>query len=1438
MKAKHYFLISLFLIILIMIPASFAANEDVTNEEFGLKSTLAANEDVTNEELGLKSNDINLIGLSYNEIEDKGISNNDLENDIADSKIEDTANENAILLDSKIEDTANENAISLDSKIEDTINENAISNDNKEKLDSPNDENAYALKGDIYTEYSNYINLSSDILIHDFKLNESNTIYLNSSYTGNTELGSQSNPFKTIDSAYDAFIENENFKNLFIANGIYTISSPIRINRNITIIGENSINTILRGNDDRIFIIAPPINSINERITVNLINLTFANGKSCYGGAIWISQSDVNIANCIFKNNSAIDYADENSICHASGGAIYNDKGLIKICNCLFEENRVSGGNESFAGAIYNDMGEMTILNSKFISNYINGSFANGGAIYDFSGVLVIYNTTISNNTVNSTGGGNSMGGGICTWASHNVFIINSSIEGNKLYGFYTFGSAISNNAFLLEIHNTTISNNDADGISYNSKISNNEANEINHNPTTSSNEANEINYNTPISGYETNGSIFNLNGNLNLENITFRDNSIHEIEEDLLICLEDQIIISKAFDDESLIDLPSSYDLRDYGWVSPVRDQGKSDSCWTFTTMAVLESYLLKNENISYDLSENNLKNLMSKYGPNGTDWDTHDGGNVYMALAYLLRWSGPVNESDDPFNETGGSSPTDINPIKHIQDVLFIPVRLNYLDLNQIKYAIMTYGALYTSIYADDLFQIRPDYCNNIIAVNNHAVTLVGWDDNYPASNFHSNPPGDGAFIIKNSWGENEGYDGYWYISYYDKSFASFGLETISAMAITNLEDAINYQDIYQYDTLGNTYESLGFNSNTAWMANQFTAVNDNPLAAFGLYTFGNSEYFVNITVNGISKHIQEGIIKGAGYHTINLEKEIELNEGDIFKIAVRLTTPDSNFPIAIESQRNGYSSKASANIGESFVSIDGENWIDLAEYKNTDKNGLQIVKFYQYSYGYLLKEANVCLKAYSSGLANLHFSADSNASSFRKGDIIEMNIKVSNSGGSAKNINISINIDDSLIIESISPAESIDSNGEWILDSLNKGETAMLKIVFRASEGKETLPISFNCTCDGGELFYHANEKDFIINYEGKSRFLDIGNISTLSKSEEDFPITLVDFNSNPVINRHIIVSLIKKDGLDLAEGDLNFEPLSLLTNNSGIANFILNLTEGNYTFLALFEGDENYTSSNASFNISVSKRNKPNIDLTDNSDRDCLEVILTDANGMALANKTLNFSLSLNGEEISSATAITDRKGKAKYMGLDKLEKGAYVMNVFFSDDYYNEAKLHIDINIKNSPSEEGDNDKSGQGETDSASNGNSDSGNSGNNMNNMNNMNNWNGGNKAQNTAGKSSAKKASKLYIGKKTFKLNQKVKKLSATLKSGKKAIKGKKIIFIVNGKKYIGKTNKKGIATVKIKLAKRKTYKATAKFTGDKYYKGIKKSFKVVVK
>ena len=89
------------------------------------------------------------------------------------------------------------------------------------------------------------------------------------------------------------------------------------------------------------------------------------------------------------------------------------------------------------------------------------------------------------------------------------------------------------------------------------------------------------------------------------------------------------------------------------------------------------------------------------------------------------------------------------------------------------------------------------------------------------------------------------------------------------------------------------------------------------------------------------------------------------------------------------------------------------------------------------------------------------------------------------------------------------------------------------------------------------------------------------------------------------------------------------------------------------------------------------------------------------------------------------------------------------------------------------------------------------------------------------------------------LTVPAKSYKANAKTKSLTATFRSASgKLVKGKKVTFTVNGKTYTATTNAKGVATVKVSLNKKGSYKFTAKFTGDKTYAAISKTGKLTIK
>jgi len=396
------------------------------------------------------------------------------------------------------------------------------------------------------------------------------------------------------------------------------------------------------------------------------------------------------------------------------------------------------------------------------------------------------------------------------------------------------------------------------------------------------------------------------------------------------------------AGDTGEIVSAPATYDLRTVGRVSPVKNQGACGSCWAFATYGSMESEALPGQ--MFDYSENNLKNT------HGFDIESCAGGNSWMSTAYLSRWSGPVAEVDDPYVASSTTSPTNLPVQEHAQEILVIPGRSGSLDNDNIKSALQTTGALFTSMNWDNTYYNSSSkaYYYNGTSYSNHAVTIVGWDDTYSRTNFNQAAPGDGAFIIKNSWDTSFGDNGYFYLSYYDSKVGK------DLTAFTG-ESAANYNHIYQYDPLG-WIQSLGYGSDTAWAANVFTASSKESLEAVGFYTNQvDTAYQIIIYTNPDQGPISsagpvstvQGTIGIPGYHSITLPTPVSLNAGQKFSVVVRFQTPNYYYPIAIEKPVSGYSSLATAGTGQSYTSDTGWSWTDL-----TIQN----------------PNENVCLKAYT--------------------------------------------------------------------------------------------------------------------------------------------------------------------------------------------------------------------------------------------------------------------------------------------------------------------------------------------------------------------------------------------------------------------------------------------------------------------------------------
>lgn len=389
-------------------------------------------------------------------------------------------------------------------------------------------------------------------------------------------------------------------------------------------------------------------------------------------------------------------------------------------------------------------------------------------------------------------------------------------------------------------------------------------------------------------------------------------------------------------------VELPSRYDMRELGRVSPVRDQGLYGTCWAFASLAALETTLTPQENLVFSPDHMSLCNSFSL--------DQNEGGEYTMAIAYLASWQGPVYESDDPYGD--GATDETLEARKHLEEALIIAPK-NY---TAIKEAIYKYGAVETSIYTQmKTAESWSSYYNRERATYyydkeeecNHDIIIVGWDDMFPREYFTIPPKQDGAFICKNSWGTAFGEDGYFYVSYED---ANIGTTNV---VYSKLGAADNFDKIYQSDLLG-WRGQLGYERGNAYFANVYQAGEKEELAAVSFYaTDVDTSYQVYVVrdfedVESLNdrKLAAEGKFEQAGYHTVRFDQPVELPDHGKFAIVVYIETPNSLHPVAIEYDVDERAKEFDITDGEGYISLYGNKWVNVEENK----------------------ECNLCLKAFT--------------------------------------------------------------------------------------------------------------------------------------------------------------------------------------------------------------------------------------------------------------------------------------------------------------------------------------------------------------------------------------------------------------------------------------------------------------------------------------
>jgi len=448
--------------------------------------------------------------------------------------------------------------------------------------------------------------------------------------------------------------------------------------------------------------------------------------------------------------------------------------------------------------------------------------------------------------------------------------------------------------------------------------------------------------------------------------------------------------------------ELPEKYSLIEEGRVTEPKNQRKTGMCAAFSSVNICESALITDGLVKaddIDLSEGHtfyyLYSFMDEKDSSATE-DTiylsgsrktslnmmfNAGANPANILNMYANGAGPADESVVDFNtDDMRQSSLNIDNAHNsgaIQKFMgeYLVTGINSYgpsgagefyecsSADEIKQAIISDGAMLVGMLVDpNVYNVydggmsyhhQKKTDDSKIAVN-HATTIIGWDDNFPAENFGAvKPESNGAWLIQDSQGADIGTNGCYWISYEE---ALCGFVTVDLCARSD------YGDILYYDSLTMT-EKISSKKGDTVVSNVFSADNACTLKAVGVQTAAKDQPLLieiyrnpekDVPDSGECVAVKKATIENAGYHVIDLDSTVSFESGDSFSVVITYKDGKSELmgsvPVEGEVDRNldfffvpiecSYTSQK----GESYVLHDGM-WHDTSNPATAEIFGLDV-------------------------------------------------------------------------------------------------------------------------------------------------------------------------------------------------------------------------------------------------------------------------------------------------------------------------------------------------------------------------------------------------------------------------------------------------------------------------------------------------------------